>query len=204
MSYENVKNSRERLKLRVVRALGSKCAICGYDKCVQALEAHHIDPNQKEFSISTNANKAYDLISEELKKCVLLCANCHREYHAGLFDIELISSFDEQVDLEIKRELEVIKHGNGTEIKRCTQCGTIITGEGKTQLCPQCYQKTTRRTEWPEREELKDLIRNLPFTTIAKQYGVTDNAVRKWCDKYDLPRTKSEIKQYSDEQWATV
>jgi hypothetical protein len=35
-------------------------------------------------------------------------------------------------------------------------------------------------------------------------YGVTDNAVRKWCDKYDLPRKAKDIKAYSDEEWALI
>ena len=54
------------------------------------------------------------------------------------------------------------------------------------------------------REELKKLIRTTPFTTIGKQYGVTDNAVRKWCDKYNLPRKVKEIKSYSDEEWKLI
>lgn len=54
------------------------------------------------------------------------------------------------------------------------------------------------------REELKKLIRTTPFTTIGKQYGVTDNAVRKWCDKYNLPRKVKEIKSYSDEEWELI
>ena len=54
------------------------------------------------------------------------------------------------------------------------------------------------------KEELKKLIRTTPFTTIGKQYGVTDNAVRKWCDKYNLPRKVKEIKSYSDEEWELI
>lgn len=54
------------------------------------------------------------------------------------------------------------------------------------------------------REELKKLIRTIPFTQIGKQYGVTDNAVRKWCDKYKLPRKVSEIKKYTDEEWEGI
>lgn len=54
------------------------------------------------------------------------------------------------------------------------------------------------------REELKNLIRTTPFTRIGEQYNVSDNAVRKWCDKYNLPRKVSEIKQYSDEEWEKI
>ena len=54
------------------------------------------------------------------------------------------------------------------------------------------------------REELKKLIRTVSFVKIGKQFGVTDNTIRKWCDKYKLPRKVSEIKKYTDEEWAEI
>ena len=51
------------------------------------------------------------------------------------------------------------------------------------------------------REELKFLIRNKTFAEIGRNFNVSDNAVRKWCDKLNLPRTKSLIRTYSDEEW---
>ena len=51
------------------------------------------------------------------------------------------------------------------------------------------------------REQLKGLIRNKSFTQIGRDFGVSDNAIRKWCEKFDLPRKKSEISQYSNEEW---
>lgn len=54
------------------------------------------------------------------------------------------------------------------------------------------------------REHLKELIRTTPFTTIANQYKVSDNAIRKWCKKYNLPYKSSEIKKYTDEEWKSI
>ena len=54
------------------------------------------------------------------------------------------------------------------------------------------------------REELKIKIRNMPFTKIGLEFGVSDNAVRKWCDKYNLPRKSTEIKKISDENWEKI
>ncbi len=88
MSYENVKNFRSRLKERATYVLGGKCQNCGYDKCIQALEFHHINPEEKEFSFGTNTNRSWEATREELKKCILLCANCHREAHAGVISRE--------------------------------------------------------------------------------------------------------------------
>lgn len=54
------------------------------------------------------------------------------------------------------------------------------------------------------REELKKLIRTTSFTQIGKQFGVSDNAIRKWCDKYNLPRKVSDIKKISDKDWELI
>ena len=58
--------------------------------------------------------------------------------------------------------------------------------------------------ERPSREELKNLIRIIPFTKIGQQYGVSDNTIRKWCEGYSLPKKVSEIKNYSDEEWSKI
>lgn len=81
--------SKKRLnKQMLINSFGGKCQICGYDKCLSALDFHHRDPKQKEYNISKIAGKKvlefYDL--QELAKCILLCANCHREVHSGMHD----------------------------------------------------------------------------------------------------------------------
>lgn len=44
----------------------------------------------------------------------------------------------------------------------------------------------------------------MPFTKIGEMYNVTDNAIRKWCDNYNLPRRKKDILQYSEEEWGKI
>ena len=56
----------------------------------------------------------------------------------------------------------------------------------------------------PERDDLKDLIRNNSFLSIGKQFGVSDNSIRKWCAAYNLPTKKTEIKKISDEEWQSI
>lgn len=78
-----VHNRRKKLKVLSVQYKGSKCSICGYDKCIEALEFHHIDPTIKEFSISVDGNtRSFEEIKKELDKCMLVCSNCHKEIHA--------------------------------------------------------------------------------------------------------------------------
>lgn len=58
------------------------CAICGYDKCNEALEFHHVNPKNREFSLNAdNMDKNTNMV-KEINKCILLCANCHKEIHA--------------------------------------------------------------------------------------------------------------------------
>lgn len=80
---KTVKTQR-RIKQMCVDYLGGQCEICGYDTCVAALQFHHIDPDQKEFSISAHKNCAFETVRAELSKCALLCSRCHIETHAGM------------------------------------------------------------------------------------------------------------------------
>ena len=81
-------------------------------------------------------------------------------------------------------------------------CGKEITN--KATYCTECNAKLHQKVDRPNREELKYLIRNFPFVQIGKKFGVTDNAIKKWCDVENLPRKKSDIKLYSDEEWALI
>ena len=80
---------RQRTKLRAIEYKGGKCQRCGYDRCINAMDFHHVDPSQKEIRIG-GSTRSWAKLKTELDKCVLLCANCHREFHAGLWKIEEI------------------------------------------------------------------------------------------------------------------
>lgn len=86
----------------------------------------------------------------------------------------------------------------------CTNCGTPISSSAT--LCNKCNHLLNQRVveNRPTREELKNMIRNETFVEIGKKYNVSDNAVRKWCDFENLPRTKKEIKSFSDEEWEII
>ena len=68
-------------KEKAVSLLGGKCSKCNYDKCVAALDFHHIDPTTKDDSLKNLMRGSWKKIKTELEKCILLCANCHREHH---------------------------------------------------------------------------------------------------------------------------
>ena len=81
------KKSRDKRKMgnkqRAVNYLGGECSVCGYNKCLEALEFHHKDKRNKNSSLAQILqDKHWKDIILELNKCVLVCANCHREIHA--------------------------------------------------------------------------------------------------------------------------
>lgn len=73
------------IKHNLVQYKGGKCEKCGYDKCEGALQFHHLNPQEKEFSLShINLNGetvSLETLYLEVDKCLLLCANCHAEEH---------------------------------------------------------------------------------------------------------------------------
>lgn len=80
-----VAKRRQKIKLLSVQYKGGKCQVCGYDKYVGALDLHHIDSTQKSFNIGHKGyTKSWERTKQELDKCVLVCANCHREIEAGI------------------------------------------------------------------------------------------------------------------------
>jgi hypothetical protein len=80
-----VAQRRRTIKLRAVQLLGGKCQLCGYNKHPGVLEFHHVDASSKSFSISGGGlSRSWLKITQELKKCVLVCANCHREIEMGI------------------------------------------------------------------------------------------------------------------------
>ena len=61
-----------------------------------------------------------------------------------------------------------------------------------------------KKAEKPSREILKNQIRTLSFCEIGRRYAVSDNTIRKWCKGFDLPFKKSEIANYTDEDWSNI
>jgi predicted HNH restriction endonuclease len=82
-----VQRKRIELKLKAIEYKGGKCSICGYSKCKDALDFHHIDEKDKEFGIGEKGyTRSWEKVKIELDKCILVCANCHREIHSNKED----------------------------------------------------------------------------------------------------------------------
>lgn len=88
----------------------------------------------------------------------------------------------------------------------CLDCGKEISKNAvRCSDCDRKYKKLINMNKLPvAREELKTLIRTQSFTSIGLKYGVSDNAIRKWCINYNLPSKSREIKSYSDKEWENI
>ena len=205
MSSKATSDYRKRRKQNLLKICGEKCAICGYNKCIGALEFHHLKPEEKLFSIAAHGT-CHDLEADiqEIKKCILVCSNCHREIHDNQYslkDLLQLQFFDEEI---IEQLREAKKELFNKTKYFCSQCNKEITRYSKTGLCETCYHTASRISERPSREELKDLIRNKPFTQIGQMFKVSDNTIRKWCKAENLPTKKNEIIKITESEWSKI
>ena len=157
----------------------NKCEKCGWHELNSftnkvPLELHHKDGDYRNNT------------EENLE---LLCPNCHSltETYRGC------------------NTNKSTRKGREKYISRknyCIDCGIEI--NSTSTRCRTCEDKR-RITKKPiSREELKALIRTTPFTKIGEMFNLSDNAIRKWCDSYNLPRKSLEIKKYTDEEWELI
>ncbi len=91
---------RKQIRQRALEYKGYHCTICQYNKCLKALEFHHLESDKKDFGISAKGyTRSWKVIVKELDKCVLLCANCHREVHEGITQLPQVIVVEKQGEL---------------------------------------------------------------------------------------------------------
>jgi hypothetical protein len=164
---------RQRVKQRCVESFGGKCGICGYSKCISALEFHHTDPSVKESQISLSNTRKWEKVVCELKKCVMVCSNCHREIHSGITKIPKdIPKFNDDY-------LEWDTFRKKPNKKACKICGNEYIGSNKYYCSKECKKKEMTR-RYPSYKTVLQEVAKEGYTKTARKYGVSDNAVRKF------------------------
>lgn len=84
-----VAKRRRKLKTLAIQYKGSQCQICGYSRYQGALDLHHVN-GKKEFGIADKGyTRSWQKVKEELDKCILVCANCHRELEGGVTQLSI-------------------------------------------------------------------------------------------------------------------
>lgn len=217
--YDTVQRT-EKFRNALIQMRGHFCERCKLNEWLDKpinLELHHKDGDR-----SNNA----------LENLELLCPNCHsctdnygskNKKHSDVSDTELLKALENSTSIRQAlfsvglsdaganyTRARILMNQNGVSLLTtkkqdkenfCIDCGKAI--YPNSTRCIKCEAKT-RRIYPIERDELKQLIRTTPFTKIGEMYGVSDNAIRKWCISYQLPMRVSDIKKISDEDWVNI
>lgn len=173
---EAVKRWRNSTKIRIVKSMGGKCQCCGYSKTMEALELHHIDPNAKEMGFGAiRANpKSWIKIVSELRKCILVCANCHREIHAGVTQLpETYQTFDETY----------LDYKDTAPKTPCPVCGKLK--PERQQTCSRSCGSHVTRINW-DGIDLKRELELKSKSQIARELGISPQSIRKRAKKLGL------------------
>ena len=75
----------------------------------------------------------------------------------------------------------------------CPQCGKKMLKQSK--LCKYCAPKLKRKIQRPTKEVLEEQLKTNTYTSLGKKYGVTDNAIRRWCREYGILISKEQMKE---------
>lgn len=188
----------------------AKCEMCGITEWMGKpvkFHLHHIDGNH------TN---------NELLNLQILCPNCHSMTdNFGVYNSERykndklsckkcgksVSKYNKS-GLCFSCFIEARKTNPESKPKHktlCPYCNTNLMYVFS-NMCSSCHNKSLEKdlSTIISRDQLKELIRNNPFTKIGNMFNVSDNAIRKWCDKYNLPKKSTDIRKYSDEEWKLI
>lgn len=126
------------------------------------------------------------------------------DYRLDKFLREKYNIINENQSPTFIEEIKKIEPRSSNKDYYCKQCGQKKKSKDS-EICVSCSRINSRKVrERPSREELKNMIRQYPFVQIAKQYNVSDNAVRKWCKTYNLPYKNKEIKNIPAIEWNNI
>ena len=180
-----------KLRVRLIKEglKENKCEVCG---CTESLELHHINGNHQD---------------NRLENLQILCANCHRKTNnfrgKGIRTHKAASEWfisDEEVEkrhqmkLEKRRVPEHLRKVTPILPKICPSCGKEFkSSDRKQEYCsPECYHNKN-----DNRPDIISLLKAFKeynsFVKVGVFFGVTDNAVRKWCKLYKLPIHSKEL-----------
>jgi transposase len=208
-NYKHVDNYRKKIKERLVDYKGGKCEICGYNKCITALEFHHIEPTKKDFTISNSSVLSFETCKKEVDKCILVCSNCHREIHYN----ETLKKKLEKEEREKKIFAEIIKNRGDYDIKKIKNSIDYLEDAGIMDDIKNGLSKTEIRKKYhinhdvlkeflkrngmtyrekktvdlkPNKDELCALLKEHSKSAIGRMFNVSCGAVIKWCKKFGI------------------
>lgn len=216
-------DTRRRNKIKLVEYKGGKCERCGYDKCIDALEFHHLNPDEKDFGLSCGDTRSLEKLKAEADKCIMVCANCHREIHAEERERKILERDEKKI------ENEIVFFNNNAKNKRLQSRKLLKEKLILSEIVNDIDKKISKKdiakkynvsvkviktflkkngVEYNEatnknitrKINIEDFIDKFriygSFIKVGKYYGVSDNAIKKWCCKNNLPWRKKDLVEY--------
>lgn len=209
-NYFHVKKYRSDLKEKLVEYKGGKCEVCGYSKCIEALEFHHLDPAEKEFGVSSYTSLSFEKAKKEVDKCILVCANCHREIHHMLNE----EKRKNEGEREKKVFSEILKNREQYgSIKKIRNSYKFLLDAGiledlklgvdrkeifaKYHINNRTFNKFLKENNIeytkkkvidnkPTKEELEIMLKTLSKNALSRLYNVSWHTINKWCKNYGI------------------
>lgn len=167
----------KRIRNYMLKKANFKCERCGWGETNPFTDTLPLELHHKDGDYRNNVENNLEI----------LCPNCH----------SLTANF-KGANQQSKRN----RDGYISRKNYCIDCGISILSTST--RCSSCESKIREQSPPISRDELKILIRRTAFTQIAKKFNVSDNTIRKWCDKYNLPRKASDIKKITDTDWELI
>lgn len=166
-SYKNQKVRGLKRKCDYILNHGGKCEICGYNKNIAALDFHHRNPEEKEFQIDSRkfANCNLDVLQKELDKCIIVCANCHRELHHPDLNLDTIINISEKSNKKSFSNKEFIG-------SICPVCGKKFKKvTGKIYCSAECREKSKNYPSKVEVEFQYSILHS--WKKVAEYFNIT-------------------------------
>lgn len=168
----------DRIRNYLLKKNNFKCEKCGWGE---------INPFTNKIALEIHHIDG-DYTNNKEENLQVLCPNCH--------------SLTENYRNSGNHSGRDGRTGVGRKKYYCIDCGKEISQNAT--RCRDCEAKRRQINLPVSRNELKELIRTTSFCEIGRKYLVSDNAIKKWCIKYNLPSKKKDIKNYSDDEWLLV
>lgn len=172
-----ISEQRRKIKQKAIEYKGGACEKCSYSRSIRSLVFHHLDPEEKDFSISHPISKKWNLIKLELDKCVLLCTNCHGEIHEEWDKIKNEESF-----LKLRKFVPEKIPEIGSIHKQCFNCAKDIrlykSAENKRNFCSRkCSNDFLHKSVWDSDQIMIEEIKNLTIKELCLKYNRSKSTV---------------------------
>ena len=164
---------------------------CGYNQTNGGTERHFCKLNRQ----------ILDAIEQDLINTSMTFDEIRKKYNVSIGFVSELNSGKvwqrESINYPLRSPIKTV-------VPTCCHCGKLLSTRSKAKKCHACATFANRLVDRPTRNELKTLIRENSFVSIGEAYGVTDNAIKKWCKQYHLPYKKKEIITITDDEWDRI